>query len=378
MKYFFIIGERSGDLHASNLIKAIKKKDSEAIIEGVGGELSQAAGMSLTYHYEELAIMGFIRVLLNLKTIKRNFKRCQEAILASKADAVVLVDFPGFNLRMAKFAKERNFKVFYYIAPKVWASRVKRVEQIKAYVDKVYTIFPFENDFFLKHNVDFEYVGNPLLDSIAARPFKEETKASFIKRHNLPDKPIIALLAGSRKQEVKKLLPTFLKLQEKFSGYQFILAGVDNLGHDFYKEVVKGDMPSTIYNETYAILQHSEAAMVASGTATLETALLRIPQAVCYDIGGGKFAYKLYEAFMIKVKYASLVNLIMDKMVVKELLQHFFTLTNLSQELDRLLNDNAYRQEMLSNYDKVIEKLGGEGASEKTAESIINLVGEKG
>lgn len=370
MKYFFIIGERSGDLHASNLIKAIKLKDSDAIIEGVGGELSQAAGMTLTYHYEDLAIMGFTRVILNLKSIKRNFKRCQEAILASKADAIILVDFPGFNLRMAKFAKENSFKVFYYIAPKVWASRVKRVEQIKAYTDKVYTIFPFENDFFSKHKVSFEYVGNPLLDSIAARPHKNESRSDFISRHHLQDKPIVALLAGSRKQEVKKLLPTFLQLTKRFPDYQFVLAGVDNIGDAYYRQVAD-ELPKIIYNDTYALLEHSEAAMVASGTATLETALLRIPQAVCYDIGGGKFAYKLYEAFMIKVKYASLVNLIMDKMVVKEFLQHFFNAANLEDELHNLLNNSSYREQMLNNYDQVIEKLGGEGASRKTAESII-------
>ena len=371
MKYFFIIGERSGDLHASNLIKAIKQQDADAVIEGVGGELSQAAGMSLTYHYRDLAIMGFVKVLLHLRTIKRNFERCQAAILASEADAVVLVDFPGFNLRMAKFAKEKGFKVFYYIAPKVWASRSKRVEQIKAYTDKVYTIFPFENDFFKQHQVDFEYVGNPLIDAIAARPNKGEEKANFLKRHHLTNKPIIALLAGSRKQEVKKLLPKFLTLRQHFPHHQFILAGVDNLGEDFYDEICSDDKPPIIYNETYALLEQSEAALVASGTATLETALLRIPQVVCYDIGGGKIVYKLYETLMLKVPYISLVNLIMNKLVVKEFLQHHFNISNLLDELNLLLHDKSYRQQMLDNYDAIIDKLGGEGASSATATSII-------
>ena len=374
MKYFFIIGERSGDLHASNLIKAIKQKDTNAIIEGVGGELSQAAGMSLTYHYEDLAIMGFVKVLFHLKTINENFKRCQEAILASGADAVVLVDFPGFNLRMAKFAKENGFKVFYYIAPKVWASRSKRVKQIKAYTDKVYTIFPFENDFFKQHEVDYEYVGNPLLDAIAARSLQDESKAAFLRRHALPDRPIIALLAGSRKQEVKKLLPQFLVIREQFPEHQFILAGVDNLGVDFYKQVCADQLPEVIFNETYAVLQHADAALVASGTATLETALLRIPQVVCYDIGGGKLIYKMYEWFMVKVKFVSLVNLIMDKLVVKELLQHHLSSHNIVAELRLMLNDQTYRQEMLDNYDQIIVKLGGEGASAKTAASIIKTV----
>lgn len=374
MKYFFIIGERSGDLHASNLIKSLKEQDSNAVIEGVGGELSQAAGMKLTYHYQDLAIMGFVKVLMHLKTIKRNFQLCQEAILASGADAVVLVDFPGFNLRMAKFAKENGLKVFYYIAPKVWASRSKRVEQIKAYTDKVFTIFPFENDFFKQHKVDFEYVGNPLLDAISDRPLQDESKQDFLTRHQLPNKPIIALLAGSRKQEVKKLLTKFLEVRQYFPDYQFVLAGVDNLGDAFYSEICKGDKPTIIYDETYAILSHSEAALVASGTATLETALLRIPQAVCYDVGGGKLAYKLYEMFLVKVKYASLVNLIMDKVVVKELLQHFFTVENMVKELKLILNDTAYRKRMLDDYDCIIAKLGGEGASQATAKSIVDML----
>jgi lipid-A-disaccharide synthase len=371
LNYFFIIGERSGDLHASNLIKAIKQQDADAVVEGVGGELSEASGMSLTYHYEDLAIMGFIKVLFHLGTIKKNFKRCQEAILASKPDAVVLVDFPGFNLRMAKGAKENDFKVFYYIAPKVWASRSKRVHKIKAFTDKVYTIFPFENDFFKAHDVDYEYVGNPLLDSLAARPLQEEGKADFHRRHQLSNKPIIALLAGSRKQEVKKLLPLFLDVREHFPKHQFILAGVDNLGEDFYTHVCPQGLPLIIYNETYAILQHAEAALVASGTATLETALLRIPQVVCYNIGGGRFVYRLYECLMVKVKFISLVNLIMDKMVVKELLQHHFNADNLVSELKLILNVKGYRQQMLSNYDIISDKLGGEGASFKTAQSII-------
>lgn len=371
MRYFFIIGERSGDLHASNLIKAIKLKDPDAVIEGVGGNLSEKAGMVLTYHYEDLAIMGFFKVLMHLRTIKRNFQRCQDAILASKPDAVVLVDFPGFNLRMAKFAKENALKVFYYIAPKVWASRSKRVSQIKAYTDKVFTIFPFENKFFTEHGVDFEYVGNPLLDSIAARPRKDETKADFLHRHNLPNKPIVALLAGSRRQEVKKLLPKMLALRERFPECQFILAGVDNLGGDFYTKVIPTDQPTIIYDETYAVLQHSDAALVASGTATLETALLKIPQVVCYDIGGGKLLYKVYKKFMLNVQYVSLVNLIMDRLIVKEFLQHYFSVENLTEELNLLLNDKTYRQEMLDGYDNIIEKLGGEGASEKTAQSIV-------
>lgn len=372
MRYFFIIGERSGDLHASNLIQAIKLKEPDAIIEGVGGEQSQAAGMRLTYHYRDLSVMGFFNVLMHMKTVKHNFDLCKEAIFESKPDAVVLVDFPGFNLRMAKYAKELGIKVFYYIAPKVWASRSSRVEQIKAYTDKVFTIFPFENDFFKKHGVDFEYVGNPLLDAIAKEELGTETKADFIARHGLEDKPIVCLLAGSRRQEVKKLLPIMLKVREHFPNYQFVLAGVDNLGDDFYAKRAKAELPPIIYDETYALITHSDAALVASGTATLETALLRTPQAVCYDVGGGVFAYKLYEYLMIKVKYASLVNLLMDKLVVKEFLQHHFNLKNLVEELDHLLHDQAYRQEMLDNYDTIIKELGGEGASATTAKSIIS------
>ena len=374
MKYFFIIGERSGDLHASNLIKAIKSKDNNAIIEGVGGELSQKEGMILTYHYKDLSIMGFLNVLLHLKTINRNFQRCQDALLQSNPDAVILVDFPGFNLRMAKFANENGFKVFYYIAPKVWASRESRIKDIKAYTDKVYTIFPFENKFFEERGVKIEYVGNPLLDSIANNTSKYIDRQVFLTKHNLQDKPIVALLAGSRKQEVKSLLPKFLAIREYFPEHQFVLAGVENLGDEFYKSVAKENLPDIIYNETYDILRYSEAALVASGTATLETALLKIPQIVCYDIGGGKIIYNIYERFLLKVNYVSLVNLIMDKLVVKEFLQHHFNIRNLKTELHNLLYDEKYRQTILSDYDSIINKLGGVGASDKTALSIIKCL----
>ena len=374
MKYFFIIGERSGDLHASNLIKAIKSKDNNAIIEGVGGELSQKEGMILTYHYKDLSIMGFLNVLLHLKTINRNFQRCQDALLQSNPDAVILVDFPGFNLRMAKFANENGFKVFYYIAPKVWASRESRIKDIKAYTDKVYTIFPFENKFFEERGVKIEYVGNPLLDSIANNTSKYIDRQVFLTKHNLQDKPIVALLAGSRKQEVKSLLPKFLAIREYFPEHQFVLAGVENLGDEFYKSVAKENLPDIIYNETYDILRYSEAALVASGTATLETALLKIPQIVCYDIGGGKIIYNIYERFLLKVNYVSLVNLIMDKLVVKEFLQHHFNIRNHKTELHNLLYDEKYRQTILSDYDSIINKLGGVGASDKTALSIIKCL----
>jgi len=315
--------------------------------------------------------MGFVKVLFHLRSIKKNFRRCQTALLKSNPDAVVLVDFPGFNLRMAQFAKSHHYKVFYYIAPKVWASREKRVHKIKAYTDKVFTIFPFENAFFQERGVAIEYVGNPLLDAIADRPYKDESRDDFIQRHHLADKPIVALLAGSRKQEVKKLLPKFLALQSLFPQYQFVLAGVDNLGSAFYRSVVGTELPPIIYNDTYSVLQQAEAALVASGTATLETALLKIPQIVCYDVGGGQFFYKLYERFLIKVKYVSLVNLIMDRMVVKELLQHHFTLKNLQEELHLLLHDQVYRKRIMTDYESIIKRLGGEGASAKTAHSII-------
>ncbi len=375
MKYFFIIGERSGDLHASNLIRAIRQKDPEAIIEGVGGELSQSAGMKLTYHYKDMSVMGIVQVILHLRMIKQNFRRCENALFDFNPDAVVLVDFPGFNLRMAKYAKERGFKVFYYIAPKVWASRSKRVAKIKAYTDKVFTIFPFENDFFSKHKVDFQYVGNPLLDALERRNNKDESKSDFIERYHLKKKPIIALLAGSRRQEVKKMLPKYLAVSDEFPDYQVVLAGVDNLGHDFYQKIVgKSSLPPIIYNDTYTLLQNSEAALVTSGTATLETALLKIPQAACYDLGGGKFIYTLYDTFMLKVKYVTLVNLILNKFVIKEFLQHHLSVENLKRELHLILEDKVYRENMILNYEIIIKKLGGIGASDKTAEAIYTLI----
>lgn len=374
MKYFFIVGERSGDLHASNLIRAIKQGDQEAEVVGVGGELSQAAGMHLIFHYKDMAVMGITQVILKINTIKQNFKRCQQAILDQNIDALVLVDFPGFNLKMAEFAKGQGLKVFYYIAPKVWASRSSRVKKIKAYTDQVFTIFPFENDFFDKHGVNYTYVGNPLLDSLDHRDHKNEARKDFLQRYSLDDRPIIALLAGSRKQEVKKLLPTYLKMQEYYPSYQFILAGVDNINDDYYRIVAKeAPIPTIIYNDTYALLQQAELALVASGTATLETALLRVPQIACYDFGGGWLMYQVYNA-LVKLKYVTLVNLIFNKEVIKELLQHHFSSKRLRQEMDILLKDAKTRQKMLDDYDDIIEALGGVGASQKTANIIYDYI----
>lgn len=374
MKYFFIVGERSGDLHASNLIRAIKQQDSKADIVGVGGELSQEAGMQLIFHYKEMAVMGITQVIRHLNTIKQNFKRCQQALLDENVDALILVDFPGFNLKMAQFAKGQGLKVFYYIAPKVWASRSSRVKKIKAYTDQVFTIFPFENTFFKRHKVSYTYVGNPLLDALDHRSNKEEERDNFLQRYHLEDRPIIALLAGSRRQEVKRLLPTYLKLQQYYPAYQFILAGVDNIDDNYYRKIAKDEMLAPIiYNDTYALLQQAEIALVASGTATLETALLKVPQVACYDFGGGWFIYHLYKLF-VKLNYVTLVNLILDKEVIKELLQHHFSLKKLRKEMDRLLLDPESRQTMLRDYDEIIDMLNGVGASQKTARIIYNTI----
>ena len=376
MKYFTIVGERSGDLHASNLIRAIKLQDQHAEIVGVGGELSQEAGMQLIFHYKDMAVMGISQVVRHINKIKNNFERCQEALVAANVDALILVDFPGFNLKMAQYAKSIGLKVYYYIAPKVWASRSSRVKKIKAYTDQVFTIFPFENSFFEKHKVDYTYVGNPLLDAINYRLCKSEKRSDFIKRYQLDDRPIIALLAGSRRLEVKHLLPTYLKLIDKYPKYQFVLAGVDNIGDDYYYSFLKGhhhQLP-IIYNDTYALVQQAELALVASGTATLETALLKTPQIACYDFGGGWLVYHFYKLF-VNLKFVTLVNLILNKEVIKELLQHHFSVKNLRKEIDLLLpKTSKARKKMLENYDHIIGALGGGGASQKTAKYIYDNI----
>lgn len=370
MRYYIIAGEASGDLHASNLIKGLKAEDTAAEIRGWGGDLMRDAGCEIVRHYKDTAIMGFVTVLKNLDKIKANIRLCCEDIRAWKPDVVILVDYAGFNLRIARFAKSIGLKVFYYISPKLWAWNTGRVKKIKRYVDRMYTIFPFETDFYKRYNYTVQYGGNPLVDAIDERPFQGETFNEFIRANRLSDKPIIALLAGSRTQELKYVLPTMLQMVPHFPDYQFVIAGAPSMGDADYAPYIK-DMPvKIVYGQTYRLLSQAKVALVTSGTATLETALLKTPQVVCYNGEGGRFTYYMFKTF-VKVKYISLVNLIFGSEVVKELMMHHLTERNLLNEMSRILYSERDREKMLRNYDEVIHRLGAPGASGRFARMMV-------
>lgn len=370
MRYYIIAGEASGDLHASNLIRGLKTEDPDAVVRGWGGDLMRDAGAEIVRHYKDTAIMGFVTVLKNLDKIKANIRLCCKDIQEWNPDVVILVDYAGFNLRIARFAKETGLKVFYYISPKLWAWNTGRVKKIKKYVDRMYTIFPFETEFYRKYNYAVQYGGNPLVDAIAERPFRQETFAEFIQLHQLPDKPIIALLAGSRRQELRYVLPTMLKMVTHFPDHQFIIAGAPSMTDADYAPYVRNMPVKIIYGETYRLLVQAQAALVTSGTATLETALLRIPQVVCYSGEGGRFSYYMFKTF-VKVKYISLVNLIFGGEVVKELMMQHLTERNVLNELSRILYSDRDREKMLRNYDEVIRRLGEPGASGRFAKMMV-------
>lgn len=370
MKYYIIAGEASGDLHASNLIKGLKAEDAQAEFRGWGGDLMEDAGAEIVRYYKDTAIMGFVTVLKNLDKIKANIRLCCEDIRQWQPDVVILVDYAGFNLRIARFAKKTGLKVFYYISPKLWAWNTGRVKKIKKYVDRMYTIFPFETEFYKKYGYTVYYGGNPLVDAIAARPGQQETFEEFIRVNRLPEKPIIALLAGSRSQELKYVLPTMLKMVSHFPDYQFIIAGAPSMTDADYAPYIQNQPVRILYGETYRLVSQAKAALVTSGTATLETALLRTPQVVCYNGEGGRLSYYLFKTF-VKVKYISLVNLIFGGEVVKELMMQHLTEQNVLNELSRILYSERYQEKMLRNYDEVIRRLGAPGASRRFAEMIV-------
>lgn len=373
MKYFLVAGEASGDLHASNLMAALKATDPKAEFCFLGGDLMQAQGGKLIKHYREMAFMGFIPVLLNLKTILRNMKMCQQAIVDYQPDVVILIDYPGFNLKIAKFVKtQTQIPVYYYISPKVWAWKEYRVKSFKKYVDEMLCILPFEVDFFEKHNYKVDYVGNPTVDAIA--DFKEknrdDSRERFIKENDLEEKPFIALLAGSRKQEIKDNLPTMLEVVKKFPDYQAIIAGAPGMDPDYYRTYIGNSNCKIIFDQTYRLLSYADAALVTSGTATLETSLFRVPQVVCYKTPVPNIAYWAFKN-ILHTTYISLVNLIANKEVVKELFAKYFSQKNIEEEVNRLLNDTTYRNNMLQGYDRIISILGESGASLKAAKIII-------
>jgi len=373
MRYFIIAGEASGDLHASHLMHELKKADSEASFCFFGGDLMAAQGGTLLKHYREMAFMGLIPVVLNLRKIKKNFKLAEEKLLEFKPDVVILVDYPGFNLRMAAFARFHKIKVFYYISPKIWAWKTKRVHKVKLYIDEMFTIFPFETDFYNKYDIKVHYVGNPTVDELAGRPNKEQTFREFIHKNNLHGKSIIALLAGSRSQEITRILPVMTKVMKRFPEYQFIIAGAPSQSKALYDRVLRENHVPVLFNQTYELLQHSTAALVASGTATLETAVLNVPQVVCYRIEAGRLG-SWVKRQIVKVPFISLVNLIIGREVVKEFFQETCTPKNVGDELERILKDASYRGTMLQDYRLMLEKLGGPGCAERAAIEMINIL----
>ncbi len=366
MKYYIIAGEASGDLHGSNLMKSLLEQDSNAEIRFWGGDLMQAVGGTLVKHYRELAFMGFVEVLFNLKTILNNIKICKEDILQFQPDVIIFIDYPGFNMRIAKWAKEIGIKTHYYISPQIWAWKENRINAIKRDVDKMYVILPFEKNFYEdKHHYPVEFVGHPLIDAIQNQ--KPIEAATFKAENNLNEKPIIALLPGSRKQEITKMLSVMLSVVDDFPDYQFVIAGAPSQEFSFYENFITKKNIKFISNKTYDLLKIAHAALVTSGTATLETALFKVPEVVCYK--GSWISYQIAKR-IITLKYISLVNLIMDKEVVTELIQDNCNTKNIKKELTKIL-DPEYRKNLLTQYDTLEQKLGGTGASKKTAELII-------
>ncbi len=376
MKYYLIVGEASGDLHASHLMAALKVEDPQAEFRFFGGDLMAAVGGTMVKHYKELAYMGFIPVLLHLRTIFANMKRCKEDIAAWQPDVVILVDYPGFNLSIAKFLRAKtHIPVYYYISPKIWAWKEYRIKNIKRDVDELFSILPFEVEFFEdKHHYPIHYVGNPTVDEVTLfRAEHPETFDGFVRENNLDSKPIIALLAGSRKQEIKDNLPDMIRAASAFPEYQLVLAGAPGISPDYYHEYVGDAKVKILFGQTYRLLQQAEAALVTSGTATLETALFRVPQAVCYHTPIGK-VISFLRRHILTVKYISLVNLIANREVVKELVADTMTVEQARAELERILYDKDYRQRMLDGYEYMAARLGDAGAPKRAAKKMVRLL----
>ena len=373
MKYYLIVGEASGDLHASHLMKALLKEDPKAEFRFFGGDMMSAVGGTRVRHYRELAYMGIIAVLLHLRTILRNMAFCKRDIVEWRPDAVILVDYPGFNLKIAKFVHEHTkIPVYYYISPKIWAWKEYRIKEIKRNVDELFSILPFEVPFFeQKHHYPIHYVGNPTAEEV--RQFRAAYNVSgeeFRRKHGLDERPIIALLAGSRKQEIAGNLPQMIAAARRFGGYQLVLAAAPGIDAEFYDAFIGGSGVHVVRGETYALLSHADTALVTSGTATLETALFRVPQVVCYNTALPKLVGFL-RRLVLKVKYVSLVNLIADREVVPELVANTFSEANIAEQLKRLLPDGAARREMLEGYEEVWRKIGEDSPSERTAKEMV-------
>jgi len=370
LKYYLIAGEASGDLHASNLMKALLKFDASSEFRFWGGDKMAAVGGESVKHIKDLAFMGFGEVVANLGTILSNIKLCKADLLKYKPDALILIDYPGFNLRIAKFAKANGIKVHYYISPQVWAWKQNRVYKIKKVVDELYCILPFEKDFYKKFEMDVHYVGHPLVDAIQEFRKSALSQSEFLQQNKLEDKKILALLPGSRQQEIKIKLPIMLAAAKAFGDFQILIAGAPNLPTEYYQSLANGQKIHVLQNQTYNLLNNATIAMVTSGTATLETALFKVPEVVCYK--GSNISYQIAKR-LIKVKYISLVNLIMDKPIVTELIQHDLTAKNIIEDLKLLIDTKTKKSVMLQNDYAVLEqKLGGGGASEKVAQLILS------
>ncbi len=379
MKYYLIVGEASGDLHASHLMAALKKKDPQAEFRFFGGDMMAAVGGTQVKHYRDLAYMGIIPVLLHLRTILSNMKRCKQDIIDWSPDVLILVDYPGFNLQVAQYIKSHtSIPIYYYISPKIWAWKEYRIKNIKRDVDQLFSILPFEVDFFeKKHSYPIHYVGNPTVDEITAFEKADQmNREEFLETNDLSDKPIIAILAGSRKQEIKDNLSKMIEAASQFPRYQLVVAGAPSIPIEYYKQFLKNRDVKLIFNQTYHLLKFAEAALVTSGTATLETALFNTPQVVCYYMNFGKVV-SLLRKCVLKVPYVSLVNLIAGREVVTELIADGMTIDNVRKELELMLTDAEYRKKMFAGYREMRERLGEAGAPKHAAEMIVELLQEK-
>jgi lipid-A-disaccharide synthase len=372
MKYYIIAGEASGDLHASNLMLALRKEDAVAEFRCWGGDLMQSAGGTVVRHYRDLAFMGFLEVALHIRTIMKNFRFCERDILDWNPDVVVLVDYPGFNLRIAKFASTKGFRVFYYISPQLWAWRSSRVNTIKKYVERMFVILPFEKEFYKKHGYEADFVGHPLPDAIN-RDVRAVSDSDFRSKNGLGERPIIALLPGSRKQEISVMLRIMLKVIPQFPGYRFVIGAAPSINAEFYGPITRGHEVTIVTGQTHDLLRNATAALVTSGTATLETALFNVPEVVCYK--GSKLSFWIARQ-VVHVKFISLVNLIMDRETVKELIQADLTPERLSEELASILEEDR-RTSVRKDYAELSEILGGRGASARTARLMVQYLQTK-
>ncbi len=386
MRYYIIAGEASGDLHGSNLMRGLYDEDPGADIRFWGGDLMDAVfkehqeGTGLVRHYKDGAVMGFTQVILKARAFAKRLADCTSDIVRWKPDAVILIDYPGFNFRVAEFAHKHGFKVFYYIAPKVWASRESRVKKLKAFVDKLFIVFPFEKEYFDRKGVAYIYKGNPLIDAIDNSPAMGEDRKDFLERNSLPDKPIIALLAGSRSGEISSMMPTYIRFADKlhsmeeYSDRLFLVAAAPSRSvSDYSKYVGDREYVKILSGESYGVLRHSQAAVVNSGTASLECALIGTPQVVAYRSARINF---MIAKMIIKIRFISLGNLILNRLCFRELLQDYFTPDNVMEEVCRLMEDKEYREEMLSGYAQIRESLGGKGASAAVARAMIEELGK--